>query len=211
MFAGLPLKTGLYSLTLCASLLLLLSACGDTQNKTTSSSQEQASDTPPTEAVIVETQAPADPPAQQGLTDPFAYCESVTTIDSPDERYTGEAVPESLIQTSIKQNIIPADSPSLRKSGFMQWRCMDQHVYICLAGANLPCEVKADTSTTAHAGIRDYCQKIINSDDTLPAVVTVPSVYAWTCVDSQPKRGEQVLQTDSQGFAKTYWTMLPKR
>lgn len=195
MFAHFFLKT-LSPFVLLSCLLILLSACSDKQDQEATPSSEPQ---PPTEA------------AETGLTDPFAYCESVTTVDAPDERYTGQAMPETLLQTLLDQGIVQADSPDLRKFGFMQWRCMDQNLYVCLAGENLPCEVKADTSTTAHASIHDYCEKLINSDGTLPALVTVPSVYEWTCVEREPKRGKQVLSVDSQGFAETYWTMVPKQ
>ena len=85
--------------------------------------------------------APAGAPA--AYTDPFAYCSAVGTIDAPDSRYTGVAMPDTLIQGYLKaaglqNNGEPMDLLRTTTS----WRCMDKSVYVCNIGANLPCEFK---------------------------------------------------------------------
>ena len=64
--------------------------------------------------------------------DPFAYCAAVGTQDAPDARYTGEAVPDSVISgylqaAGLSGSTEPIDV--LRQS--TTWRCMDGSVMCC--------------------------------------------------------------------------------
>jgi hypothetical protein len=65
--------------------------------------------------LVVAAQAPLE--AGVALTeghfdDPFAYCAAVGTIEAPDVRYTGPAMPESLARGLKTVLVLPADAPS---------------------------------------------------------------------------------------------------
>jgi hypothetical protein len=144
------------------------------------------------------------------FTDPFQYCMAVGTIDSFDSRYTGLIMPESLVKEIISKGIVSADAPPEFQDNAI-WRCMDNHVWVCIFGANIPCDKKADTSTSPSPEIKDYCKSNPNSDF-LPAYVTGRlTVYEWKCASGKPEIGRQVLQVDSQGFPSNYWYQLSKK
>lgn len=139
-----------------------------------------------------------------GTNDPFAYCESVGTIDKP----AGEALPEKLIQAMVKANLVTADMPMLKEPGFVQWRCMDKKVMACVVGANIPCEAKADISKEPNAGMTEFCKTEANADNIPAAATGRETVYMWSCKDGKPMVGEQVSQVDAQGFAMNNWTAV---
>src|SRR5687767_2342484 len=70
--------------------------------------------------------------------DPFAYCAAVGTIDPPDARYTGPALPEAVARGLQAALGLPARSRGEPLPGDWTWRCMDGEVYACAVGANLP-------------------------------------------------------------------------
>ncbi len=160
------------------------------------------------------TQAPAVPAATTAatlasFTDPFAYCASVGTIDTPDARYTGTPVPDAIINgfkqaAGLTSSTEPIDQ--LRKSTI--WRCMDGKVYVCNFGANLPCDSKADTSQTPSFAIADYCNHNPDSDFIPLAVVGHNSIYSWHCNGHNPEIREQVDQADTQGYLRRIWYAL---
>lgn len=144
---------------------------------------------------------------QSSFDDPFAYCTAVGTIDTPDERYTGEKIPDSIIQGMIQQGIITADAPKEFQQNAV-WRCMDNSVWVCHFGANLPCQEKADTSQTPTAAMEEYC-KTNPSAEVIPAAVTGrATVYEWSCKDGIPEAGKQIFQSDAQGFLADFWYKL---
>jgi hypothetical protein len=139
--------------------------------------------------------------------DPFQYCAAVGTIDSYDSRYTGSKMPESLINGMISKGIVSADAPPEFKNNAI-WRCMDNHVWICIFGANIPCDKKADTSTSPSSEIEDYCKSNPNNDFLPAYIIGRLTVYEWKCTSGNPEIGRQVLQVDSQGFPANYWYQL---
>lgn len=167
---------------------------------------ELAAQTAPATPTATEpaTQTSQTAPAAAGTTDPFAYCESVGSIDKPE----GEALPEKLIQAMIKANLVTADMPMLKEPGFVQWRCMDKKVLTCVVGANIPCEAKADISKEPNAGMTEFCKTEANADNIPAAATGRETVYMWSCKDGKPMVGEQVSQVDAQGFAVNNWTAV---
>ena len=128
------------------------------------------------------TAAPATESAAKPTSDPFAYCHEVGTIDTPDANYTGAPMPDALLQAMIQQGIISADMPKEMQQNAI-WRCMDQQVWVCHFGANIPCDQKADPSQTPTAAMQDYC-KANPSTDVIPAYVAGrTTIYAWACKD----------------------------
>ena len=142
--------------------------------------------------------------------DPFEYCMSVGTIDSPDARYTGPGMPDSIIKGMIEQGVITADAPPEFQKHAV-WRCMNSHVWVCHFGANLPCLEKANTSKIPTSEMEDYCKT--NPDvDSIPAAVTGrATVYEWKCNSGKPEIIRQVFQVDPQGYLADFWhELVPK-
>lgn len=144
----------------------------------------------------------------QAFTDPFAYCSVVGTIDSPDARYSGPKMPESIVQGMIQNGIVSADAPADFQRNAV-WRCMDSQVWVCHFGANLPCQEKADTSQTPSSAMQDFCNAN-PSAEAIPAAVTGrATVYEWGCQDGKPNAIRQIFKSDPQGFLADFWYELP--
>jgi hypothetical protein len=139
--------------------------------------------------------------------DPFEYCTSVGTIDSPDARYTGPGMPDSIIKGMIEKGIITADAPSEFQKNAV-WRCMNSHVWVCHFGANLPCLEKADTSKAPTSEMEDYCKANPNVDSIPAAVTGRATVYEWKCNSGKPEAIRQVFQVDPQGYLANFWYEL---
>jgi len=144
-------------------------------------------------------------PAAAQHTDPFAYCRAVGTVDKPDRRWTGPAVPDAVIEGLIRAADLPVEVPrdQLRRATF--WRCMDGHVYACFVGANLPCQSKANTRRIPSVAMWRFCRE--NPDaDVIPAAVTGrETVYLWRCTGRRPAIVRQVDAPDARGFLKRIW------
>lgn len=139
--------------------------------------------------------------------DPFLYCMAVGTIDAPDERYTGEKMPEILVQNMIDLELVTADAPREIQENAV-WRCMDNSLWICHFGANIPCLEKADLSQTPTPEMEEYC-KANPSAEIVPAAATGrATLYEWRCTDGKPEAGRQFLTIDSQGFISEFWHQL---
>lgn len=138
--------------------------------------------------------------------DPFLYCATIGTIDAPDERYVGPAAPESVTQDLRKHAGIAEDAPSDWVAAGTVWRCMDNKVWACFVGANLPCLEKADTHATPSPQVLEFC-KTNPKADPIPATVTGrATIYNWRCVDGTPQALKQhSLTPDAQGFLSNYW------
>ncbi len=104
--------------------------------------------------------APVQPTvALQTYNDPFAYCTAVGTIDTPDARYTGPQISDEIIngfKTAAGLELSTEPMDMLKKTTI--WRCMDNQVYACNFGANLPCSSKANTDKTPSPAMEDYCK-----------------------------------------------------
>jgi hypothetical protein len=142
------------------------------------------------------------------FSDPFAYCQSIGTIDSPDARYTGEKIPVSIAKGLQKAMGLAPDAPLdfLVRSSF--WRCMDGKVYGCSVGANIPCQGKADTSKTPNQGMTDWCKQNPNDQGIPAAAAGRETVYTWKCVSGTPQVDKQMLNPDARGFITEFWYAL---
>jgi putative hemolysin len=149
-----------------------------------------------------------DPKANaSSYSDPFAYCAAVGDIDAPDANYTGEAMPDSILQAMIQKGIVTADAPK----DFQQhavWRCMDKKVWACHFGANIPCTEKADLSQTPAAGMEEYCKANPNAENMPASAAGRTTIYEWKCKDAKPELVKPVLTVDSRGFIAAYWYEL---
>jgi len=140
-------------------------------------------------------------------TDPFAYCAAVGTVDKADERYTGDALPDSVVEVMLQRGIVSADAPFEFQRNAV-WRCMDGDLMVCHFGANLPCAEKADTSQTPSADMEAFCKENRNAE-VIPAAVTGrATVYEWKCADGKPAVVKQVFTSDTQGYLAESWYNL---
>jgi hypothetical protein len=137
--------------------------------------------------------------------DPFAYCESVGTIDAPDAGYSGPEVPEAIAKGLREEAGVADDAPEDWVLTGTTWRCMDDQVWACFVGANLPCSEKADTSREPTSEMEAFCQGNPTSDAIPVAVTGRATVYTWRCTDGQPEIVEQVAEPDSQGYLSNVW------
>lgn len=142
--------------------------------------------------------------AQQTYADPFAYCAAVRTVDAPDARYSGPAIPDAVRQGIGAAVHLAPSVPAETVDRGTFWRCMNGDVIACFVGANLPCEEKADTSRAPAPALVAYCQAQPNAD--IPAFVTGrATVYQWQCAGGAPVIVRQVTQPDAAGFIANFW------
>lgn len=146
-------------------------------------------------------------PGGATYSDPFAYCAAVGTVDDPDSRYTGDLMPEALVQGMLAKGIVAADAPATIQQN-ATWRCMQGHVWVCHFGANLPCHDKADASRTPTAAMEEFCTAN-PAAEVIPAVVTGrATVYAWGCQDGRPAITVTAFTADREGFLAEIWYQL---
>lgn len=144
---------------------------------------------------------------QSTYNDPFAYCAAVGTVDAPDARYEGPAMPDVIVQGMVRQGIVTADAPPDFQNNAV-WRCMDGRVWVCHFGANLPCQEKADTSQEPTQAMQEFCQAN-PAAEIIPAAVTGrATVYEWMCTEGQPEVVRQLFQSDPQGYLADFWVEL---
>lgn len=144
---------------------------------------------------------------QSSYNDPFAYCSAVGTIDMPDGRYTGPRMPDSILQAMIRQGIVATDAPREFQQNAV-WRCMNNSVWVCHFGANLPCMEKADTAQVPGPGVQDYCRTNPRADSIPAAVTGRATVYEWGCKDGKPEVIRQLFKSDPQGYLADFWYEL---
>lgn len=145
------------------------------------------------------------PRRSASFADPFAYCAAVGTIDAPDSRYDGPAVPAAVADGLRRAFDAPADAPADAFVRGTSWRCMDGKVYACNVGANLPCDSKADTSTTPSPAIASFCKEQPDAE-VIPAVVTGrDTIYEWRCESGVPAISRRITHADESGFRADIW------
>ena len=182
-------------------LALMVSAC-------TSPATPQNSALP---ATTIAAQASATPASNQAAyVDPFTYCAAVGTIDTPDSRYIGVSLPDTIIQGYLKAAGLQNNGEPLellQKSTL--WRCMNKAVYVCNFGANLPCDSKADTNKNPTQAMQDFCKANPDSEGIPMSVTGHAMIYSWACVNDTPKLLKQVSQVDAAGYITNIWYELP--
>ena len=151
----------------------------------------------------------APSPTAATFTNPWDYCAAVDTVDRPDTRYTGPAVPPAIYDALAVAERLPARfaDPAARRVP-LPWRCMDAAVWACDPGANLNCGA-ANTSRQPTTAMLDWCAK--NPDGVLPAYVSGhETIYAWSCRGGRPVIDRQPFQTDPRGFVANFWYRLDR-
>ena len=136
---------------------------------------------------------------------PFAYCAAIETIDAPDARYTGPALPEAVARGLQAALGLAAGAPGEPLPGNWTWRCMDGDVYACTVGANLPCAEKADTRTEPSAAVSEFCRQNPGAEVIPMAVTGRATVFEWRCADGRPTIVRQFAQPDAAGYLANIW------
>ncbi len=183
----------LFGVVISWSLIWLSTAC---------TGQVQAPPTARPEAGFVSTGTPAP----TTFTDPFLYCASVGTVDTPDARYVGTPVPDAIINgfkqaAGLQSSTEPLDA--FRKTTI--WRCMGGKVVVCNFGANLPCDSKANIDKTPSPELSDFCKANPDSDIIPMSVTGHDTVYNWRCTNGSPEILSQIDQADAQGYLQRIW------
>lgn len=172
-------------------LVLVLSACSAPVGKAADGQTSPAS---------------TNTPKAESYSDPFAYCAAVGTVDTPDGRYSGEQVPEAVINGFKKAAGLEASTEPMdmfKKTTI--WRCMENRVYACNFGANLPCSSKANTDKTPSQAMTDYCAANPDSDIIPMSVTGHSTIYSWHCVKDAPELLDQVENVDAAGYLEQIW------
>jgi hypothetical protein len=138
--------------------------------------------------------------------DPFAYCLRVGTIDAP--MGGASPVPASLLQYLRAAIGLSSDAPLTPQSYY--WRCMDQAVFVCAVGANIPCDTKADVAKR-NLGADNYCRENPNAA-WVPAYATGHNgIYEWSCLGGNSVRGKRVVALDARGYRIDFWHRISRR
>ena len=147
--------------------------------------------------------------APDTFSDPFAYCTAVGTADEPDQRYTGQKMPDAIVD-GLQGALGLSGTPSPAVTQTSVWRCMDGKVYACTVGANLPCTEKANRDKTPTQEMKDFCQANPDSDF-IPAYVTGHNVvYEWQCKAGVPQAGKELWKVDARGFVADIWYQISR-
>ncbi len=160
----------------------------------------------------------ADKPASGSpstFADPVPYCQAVSTIDAPDARYKGPAVPDWIVSALYTKEELAAQKGSgvdPRRS--IVWRCMQGSVFGCVQ-ANSPICGKANQDKTPSKAMAEFCAGQPNAE-IIPLVVIGhenPMIYDWTCKGKVPTITRQVFKVDAQGFPTELWDKIapPKK
>lgn len=136
--------------------------------------------------------------------DPTPYCAAVGTIDKPDARYIGPAVPDWMAR-ALRRATGAASNAPIEIFRHAVWRCAEGKVMACSYGANIPCDMKADIRRRPSAGARRFCRDQPDAE-IVPAYASGrATVYAWRCQGGKPVIVRQVLEIDGQGYARSFW------
>jgi hypothetical protein len=110
----------------------------------------------------------------------------------------------------IKQGIVSAEAP-LEFQQSATWRCMDNRVWVCHFGANLPCLEKANTSKTPTPEMKDFCTTNPAAESIPAAVTGRATVYEWKCNRGEPEVAKQIFTVDPRGYLADFWQELPAK
>jgi hypothetical protein len=146
--------------------------------------------------------------AGESFDDPFAYCTAVGTIDAPDGRYRGPAVPREIARGLQQAFGVAPTEPLAPFERGTSWRCMDGAVYACNVGANLPCQEKPSPDPEPTDGMRSWCKENPGAEFIPMYVTGHGSIYDWSCDGAAPKRGKRTSELDARGYIANIWYRL---
>lgn len=145
-------------------------------------------------------------PMLETYNDPFAYCAAVGMIDTPDVRYTGPQVSDEIINGyKTAAGLESSTEPMEMLKQTTIWRCMNNQVYACNFGANLPCNSKANTDRIPSSAMVDYCKANPDSGFIPMSVTGHDTIYGWHCVKDTPEVVNQIAKVDAAGYLANIW------
>jgi hypothetical protein len=184
---------------LSALITLMMVACsGATSDSTVERETTLPSTASSTDATDLET-----------FSDPFASCAAVGQVDAPDASYTGKLMTDAFFKDYLKAAGLDPNMeyPDAFKKMTI-WRCVDNKVYACNFGANIPCDSKADINKTYTQAMIDYCKQFPDSIF-IPMSVTGHSViYSWRCNKDTPEILGQIDTVDAAGYQSKNWQLV---
>jgi hypothetical protein len=132
--------------------------------------------------------------------DPFAYCSSIGSIDTP----AGGSSPVPLALTPFLSRALGLVAGRDFRPENYYWRCMNRMVFVCAIGANIPCGAKADLAKR-NSGADKYCQD--NPEATfVPAYATGhETLFAWGCSLAHAVPGKRIAKLDRRGYRIDIW------
>jgi len=147
--------------------------------------------------------------AGETFDDPFAYCRALGTVDAPDARYTGPAVPAAVARGLQKAFGVEPTEPLAAFERGTSWRCMNGSVWACNVGANLPCMEKPDFEQQPSDAMRAYCEENPGSDFIPMYVTGHATLFQWACIGKEVRRGKRTTQLDARGYIASIWHRIP--
>lgn len=122
--------------------------------------------------------------------DPIKYCSTVDTLDAPDDRFTGPAIPPSVAAALH----LPAGAAPRQ----VHWRCAGQAVYACYAASGSACNLTPTVDFMVA-----YCA-------THPDAQALPAPNGfWSCNGKRPViPRDQKWPVDARGFYPPAWTRV---
>jgi hypothetical protein len=148
-------------------------------------------------------------PTQEFFIDPFAYCATVGQVDTPDARYTGRMMSDTIFIGYLKAaGLDPTmNFPSTFKQ-MTVWRCMGNKVYACNFGANIPCNSKANTEETPTQAMLDYCRQFPDNPVIPMSITGHSTIYSWYCIQDTPGILNQIDTVDAAGYQSNNWVLV---
>jgi hypothetical protein len=138
--------------------------------------------------------------AATATSDPFAYCSRMGSIDEPE----GGASPIPIALEPYLARALGLSAQVRFNSESYYWRCMNDAVYVCAIGANIPCDAKADR-TKRNSGADKYCEENREAA-VVPAYATGhATVYGWSCSAGKAVRGKRTAKVDRRGYRIDIW------
>ena len=136
--------------------------------------------------------------------DVVAYCDAVQTVDAPDQRWTGAAIPHQVLgaaDTKYSARVVEANN--------VLWRCMNGDVVWCLSWVTNFCP-KGDLSTKPSQAILTYCSssRHLNDDSIGRSDAGLGTIWTWACRNGVPFIRGQFAPVDARGFHAWIWHVL---
>jgi hypothetical protein len=145
--------------------------------------------------------------ADKPFTDAVAYCQAVGTVDAPDARYTGPAVPDWMVVALYSTDEIKAQKKSkVDPARAVVWRCMGGKVFGCVQG-NSPICGTANQEMAPTKAMREFCGGQPNAEVIPLSVIghENPMIYDWQCKGKKPAIARQIFTVDARGFPAELW------
>ena len=145
--------------------------------------------------------------ADKPFTDAVAYCQAVSTVDAPDARYAGPAVPDWMVGALYSKDELKAQKKAkVDPARAVVWRCMGGKVFACVQG-NSPICGTANQEMAPTKAMREFCAGQPNAEVIPLSVIghENPMIYDWQCKGKKPAIARQIFTVDARGFPAELW------